>query len=84
MNEMKKKRLIVYVKLQTPLDSISRYLRETYDDRLKNDVTLQKRIQDREALPIFQVKNALMEALHENPVVIIRGNTGCGKTTQVS
>ena len=25
-----------------------------------------------------------MDAIHKNPVVLIRGNTGCGKTTQVS
>ena len=25
-----------------------------------------------------------MEAIYENPVIIIRGNTGCGKTTQVN
>ena len=45
---------------------------------------MRKLIQDRENLPIFSVKNQIMEAIYENPVIIIRGNTGCGKTTQVN
>ena len=30
------------------------------------------------------MRDNIMEAIHNNPVVLIRGNTGCGKTTQVS
>ena len=29
------------------------------------------------------MKDQIMSSIHENPVVLIRGNTGCGKTTQV-
>ena len=29
------------------------------------------------------MKDDIMAAIHENPVTLIRGNTGCGKTTQV-
>ena len=29
------------------------------------------------------MKDNIMSTIHENPVVLIRGNTGCGKTTQV-
>lgn len=29
------------------------------------------------------MKRQIMELINENPVIIIRGNTGCGKTTQI-
>ena len=38
----------------------------------------------RSSLPIHNMKAEIMDAIHNNPVVLIRGNTGCGKTTQVS
>lgn len=34
-------------------------------------------------LPVKQFEDEIMAALDCNPVVIIRGATGCGKTTQV-
>uniref|UniRef100_A0A3B1JWB1 RNA helicase n=1 Tax=Astyanax mexicanus TaxID=7994 RepID=A0A3B1JWB1_ASTMX len=40
-------------------------------------------IQDREQLPVKKFEEEIMNAVHKNPVVIIRGATGCGKTTQV-
>jgi ATP-dependent RNA helicase A len=33
--------------------------------------------------PPFLMKATILEHIHENPVILIRGNTGCGKTTQV-
>lgn len=41
------------------------------------------RIQARESLPVSAMKRQIMELINDNPVVIIRGNTGCGKTTQI-
>ena len=38
---------------------------------------------DRDQLPVFASKGEIMDAINNNSVVIIRGNTGCGKTTQV-
>ena len=35
------------------------------------------------ALPIFEIKDQIIEALTRTNIVIIQGNTGCGKTTQV-
>jgi hypothetical protein len=29
------------------------------------------------------MKATILEQIHANPVILIRGNTGCGKTTQV-
>ncbi|KAI8603081.1 P-loop containing nucleoside triphosphate hydrolase protein [Dissophora ornata] len=37
----------------------------------------------REKLPAWSFKNQLVTAVKENPVVIVCGETGCGKTTQV-
>ncbi|XP_053680690.1 probable ATP-dependent RNA helicase spindle-E [Anopheles nili] len=35
------------------------------------------------ALSIHQSKHAILNAIRENPVVVLQGTTGCGKTTQV-
>lgn len=37
----------------------------------------------RKDLPIVMMEQEIMEAISENPAVIICGETGCGKTTQV-
>ena len=38
---------------------------------------------DRESLPIWQYKDKIIEAVNQNQVVIVAGDTGCGKSTQV-
>lgn len=40
-------------------------------------------MEERQLLPVKQFEHEIMAALDSNPVVIIRGATGCGKTTQV-
>lgn len=42
-----------------------------------------QRLDQRQSLPIFNVKDQLLETINDNSVIIIRGATGCGKTTQV-
>lgn len=37
----------------------------------------------RKTLPIWNLKNDIMKAVNDNSVVMITGDTGCGKTTQV-
>lgn len=37
----------------------------------------------RAQLPVRQFEEEIMATVEQNPVVIIRGATGCGKTTQV-
>jgi HrpA-like RNA helicase len=44
----------------------------------------QKALEERKSLPIYAFKNAVMNALYSHSVVVIRGNTGSGKTTQVN
>lgn len=48
------------------------------------DPEYQKFVDFREKLPIAAMRNEIMSAINDNPVVIIRGNTGCGKTTQIA
>uniref|UniRef100_A0A8C6T2E8 RNA helicase n=1 Tax=Neogobius melanostomus TaxID=47308 RepID=A0A8C6T2E8_9GOBI len=40
-------------------------------------------LSEREQLPVKQFEEEIMETVENNSVVIIRGATGCGKTTQV-
>ena len=69
--------------LQEPLPT-SEDFRKELTDRMNNDPALQQMLQQRTQLPVAGYKNALLQAVRENQVVIVRGATGCGKTTQVS
>lgn len=40
-------------------------------------------LQTRSSLPITELKDDILHLLEENNVVVISGETGCGKTTQV-
>lgn len=40
-------------------------------------------LQTRSSLPIAELKDDILHLLDENNVVVISGETGCGKTTQV-
>ena len=53
----------------------------------QTDQSAQERIEmkaTREALPIYQVKTQLLQVIRENQVVVIVGETGSGKTTQLT
>lgn len=65
------------------LEQLSEDLLATSRDRLQNDNALNASIRGRQQLPIFASRGKLMELINDNPVVIVLGNTGCGKTTQV-
>lgn len=67
----------------TSLDQLSEDLMNEQREKLQQDSSLQASIKERSTLPVFTKKNEIMNAVHENPIIIIRGNTGCGKTTQV-
>lgn len=45
---------------------------------------LQQIAESREKLPIYRMRRSILKTIHANSVVIIRGNTGCGKTTQIA
>ncbi|KAL6067310.1 DEAH (Asp-Glu-Ala-Asp/His) box polypeptide 57 [Balamuthia mandrillaris] len=60
-------------------------------NRLKNEMEVKregsKKYQDmqkvRQRLPAFNMKDAILKVFRENQVVVISGETGCGKTTQI-
>ncbi|KAM7399989.1 hypothetical protein PAMA_004604 [Pampus argenteus] len=64
-------------------EQISGDLRDELMYQLEHDDNLQKMLMDRQQLPVKQFEDEIMAAVDNNPVVIIRGATGCGKTTQV-
>lgn len=61
------------------LEQLSEQLLHESRDRLQNDRDLIKSMEGRNRLPVFDMRGPIMEAINDNPVVIIRGNTGCGK-----
>ncbi|KAF0307755.1 ATP-dependent RNA helicase A protein [Amphibalanus amphitrite] len=65
------------------LDAISEDLCRSYQDQLKEDTQLQKMVEERQKLPVFETREHILHTINNNPVVVIRGATGCGKTTQV-
>ncbi|KAF2881286.1 hypothetical protein ILUMI_24886 [Ignelater luminosus] len=65
------------------LEDLSEQLMQESRRKLQSQPELQKSIDERQQLPVFNMRGAIMEAINEHPVIIIRGNTGCGKTTQV-
>lgn len=42
-----------------------------------------RRIRDSQELPIVEYKNEIIKEIEKNRVLLIKGDTGCGKTTQV-
>lgn len=59
--------------------------------RLSNGVPLipssapvnQELLPHRQSLPLWPQRESIMQCINDNPVVIISGETGSGKTTQV-
>lgn len=66
------------------LDQLSEDLLSNARDRRMNDSELASRTKARESLPIHAMRREIMETINDNSVVLIRGNTGCGKTTQIA
>ncbi|ELK16196.1 ATP-dependent RNA helicase A [Pteropus alecto] len=64
-------------------EQISRDLKNELMYQLDQDHDLQAILQERELLPVKKFESEILEAISQNSVVIIRGATGCGKTTQV-
>ncbi|XP_068807818.1 ATP-dependent RNA helicase A isoform X2 [Struthio camelus] len=64
-------------------EQISMDLKSDFMYRLEQDQELQRILQEREALPVKNFENEILDAIHHNSVIVIRGATGCGKTTQV-
>nr|O70133.2 RecName: Full=ATP-dependent RNA helicase A; AltName: Full=DEAH box protein 9; Short=mHEL-5; AltName: Full=Nuclear DNA helicase II; Short=NDH II; AltName: Full=RNA helicase A; Short=RHA [Mus musculus] len=64
-------------------EQISMDLKNELTYQMEQDHNLQSVLQERELLPVKKFEAEILEAISSNSVVIIRGATGCGKTTQV-
>lgn len=64
-------------------EQISMDLKNELMYQLEQDQDLQSVLQERTLLPVKKFENEILDAISQNSVVIIRGATGCGKTTQV-
>lgn len=56
------------------------------EEEAPKDTTVDKRAKladDRKSLPIFKFRDALLKAIEDHQVLIIEGETGSGKTTQI-
>lgn len=51
--------------------------------KLKKSPRAQKLQADREQLPVFQHRHHILEALRRHPIVVVAGETGSGKSTQI-
>ncbi|RIA89321.1 P-loop containing nucleoside triphosphate hydrolase protein [Glomus cerebriforme] len=64
------------------LNAKSDRLFETYQNYLNSPDTEQLRF-NRSQLPISSYANTILDAIESNPVTVVVGSTGCGKTTQL-
>ncbi|XP_064520167.1 ATP-dependent RNA helicase A isoform X5 [Pseudopipra pipra] len=64
-------------------EQISMDLKSDFIYRLEQDQELQRIQEEREALPLKNFESEILDTVRQNSVVVIRGATGCGKTTQV-
>ena len=63
-----------------------RHLLSTKEYENVSFVQFQKLIKirtDQQNLPIYQFKSDIIETIRQNQVVVVAGDTGCGKSTQV-
>lgn len=71
--------VVISKDLQMSVEAISADLMQTDKKRtVSPNITSQ-----RESLPVFQYRDHLLETIGKNPVTLIKGETGCGKSTQV-
>ena len=54
-----------------------------YREKHQNVDMYKRMLEQRSQLPVFQYKSRLIETIKKNRVVVVKGATGCGKTTQV-
>ncbi|EGC32711.1 hypothetical protein DICPUDRAFT_155280 [Dictyostelium purpureum] len=57
--------------------------KKIFEERKKNTAEYQRVYQKRTELPIFKQRRHLIDCIKNNQIIIIMGDTGCGKTTQI-
>lgn len=60
------------------LDQLSEHFAQECKEELNRNEHLQQSLKERQELPVYAMKAQIMEAINDNPVIIIKGNTGCG------
>ncbi|KAK9921475.1 hypothetical protein M0R45_029984 [Rubus argutus] len=63
-------------------EKLSLQLKES-QEKMKVSNSLRAMLTFREKLPAFNVKSEFLRAVSENQVLVVSGETGCGKTTQL-
>ncbi|UJR34291.1 hypothetical protein I4U23_021695 [Adineta vaga] len=63
------------------MESISEDLQRSEQYKTENE--LKFRLQERQNLPVFSYRQQILEQIKRHNVILIRGATGCGKTTQI-
>jgi len=59
------------------MESFNPYTNKAYSDQYYQLLTSRKR------LPVYKKKDEIISVIRDNPIVIIEGHTGSGKTTQI-
>ncbi|RUS82449.1 hypothetical protein EGW08_009795, partial [Elysia chlorotica] len=65
------------------LEDISKDLYNGLQRQYEEDQNLNQLLERRAALPVYGSSQHILQQIQQNQVVLIRGETGCGKTTQV-
>lgn len=52
-------------------------------NRKRESAEYKRMLKFREKLPAYKMRNEILKIVDENQVVVLSGETGCGKTTQV-
>ncbi|XP_067138666.1 ATP-dependent DNA/RNA helicase DHX36-like [Centruroides vittatus] len=66
---------------------VNTFLDEQYKDKLEskmNDEVYKEMLKFRKKLPAYSMREDILDLIESNQVVVITGETGCGKTTQVT
>lgn len=66
------------------LDQLSQDLENDYREHLQTDNNLKDMMEFRSKLPVYEHRRQILQLIGDRPVIIVRGNTGCGKTTQIA
>jgi ATP-dependent RNA helicase DHX8/PRP22 len=66
-------------------EELPEWKKATFGKNVKfGKVTTKSMKEQKESLPIFKLKDALLEAVKDNQILIVVGETGSGKTTQIT
>ena len=58
-------------------------LKQELSEKISSSASYKKMLDFRSKLPAFKMKNEIIQLVAENQVIVVSGETGCGKTTQV-